>query len=71
MATLLSKTFDLQHGAVTLQVQDAVLGNVTSHTAYVAGIPDFAAYLAQLLADVDAQAQTVQTNMIAAGWTPS
>ena len=34
MATVLSKTFDIPHGAIVLQVQDA-LGNVSSHTGYV------------------------------------
>lgn len=71
MATLLSKTFDTAHGAVNLQVQDSVLGNVSFHTAYLANIANFDTYLAQTLSDADAQAQAVKTNMIAAGWTPS
>lgn len=67
MATEISRTFDLPHGAVIVNIQDK-FGNVAPHTLYVAGVPDVNAAVAQLLADTDTQADALRTAMIAAGW---
>lgn len=69
MATILSKTFDTAHGAVFLNVKDAVLGNISVHTIYVAGLQDVQAAIDKALADVDAQAQAIKSGLEAAGWT--
>lgn len=71
MATIQAKTFDIAHGAVFLDVQDAILGNVTKHTLYVALTPDVDASIAQILTDADANAHTIKNGMIAAGWVPN
>jgi len=68
MATVISKTFDMQHGAVFLQVKDAILGNVSPNTIYVSGVEDYATQEAALLAEVDAQATALKNGMLAAGW---
>lgn len=68
MATVLSKTFDLQHGAVFLQIKDGVLGNVSPNTIYVSGLEDYATQEANLLATIDAQATALKSGMLAAGW---
>jgi hypothetical protein len=68
MATEISRTFDLPHGAVIVIIQDK-FGNTSPHTLYVAGVPDVNAAVAQLLTDTDTQAEALRTAMIAAGWT--
>lgn len=67
MAIELSRTFDLAHGAVVVNIQDE-FGNSSFHTLYVAGVPDVNAAVAQLLLDTDTQATTIRNAMIAAGW---
>lgn len=67
MATELSRTFDIPHGAVVVNIQDK-FGNVSPHTLYVSGVPDVNAAVAQLLADTDTQAEALRAAMIAAGW---
>jgi hypothetical protein len=71
MASVLSKTFDMQHGAVFLQVQDGVLGNTSPNTIYVSGMSDYATQEAALLTEIDAQATALKNGMMAAGWTES
>lgn len=68
MATVISKTFDLQHGAVFLQVKDGIIGNVSPNTIYVSGVEDYATQEASLLATIDAQAKALKNGMVAAGW---
>jgi hypothetical protein len=72
MATVISKTYDIQHGTVVLQVEDA-LNRVMPHTVYVVkpdGTPnDVAAEIAAILAAADAWAASMQAGMTAAGWT--
>jgi hypothetical protein len=70
MATELSRTFDLQHGSIVVNIKDQ-FGNVSVHTLYVAGVPDVNAAVTQLLSDVDAQATVIRNAMIAAGWVDS
>lgn len=74
MATILTKTFDTLHGCIALTVKDAVLGNVSNHTIYVAlpdGTPnDVAAAIAQIEATVDAQATAIKNAFTENGWTP-
>lgn len=67
MAIEISRTFDLQHGAVVVNIKDQ-FGNVAPHTLYVAGVPDVNAAVAQLLIDTDTQAEKIRAAMIAAGW---
>jgi hypothetical protein len=67
MATELSRTFDLAHGAVVVNIQDK-FGNVSPHTLYVSSVPNVDAAVAQLLIDTDTQAAALRTAMIAAGW---
>jgi hypothetical protein len=69
MSKELSRTFDLQHGAVMVNVQDS-FGNVSAHTLYLNGVPDVNAAIAQILTDTDAAATLLRNRMIAAGWTP-
>lgn len=74
MATVLSKTFDVPHGAVIINVQDAIVGNVSVHTAYVTGlnaVTDINAWIAQTCANVDAAATALHAAFTAAGWTPN
>lgn len=70
MATLLDKTFDVEHGAVIVRVQDG-LGNVGVHTIYVLGLGaqtvDDA--IAQIMTDTDANTARIQAAFQAAGWT--
>lgn len=68
MATILSKTFNIQQGAVVLQVQDAVLKQTSSHTIYVANVPDVNAAIQAVLTQVDADAQAIESKFTAAGW---
>jgi hypothetical protein len=68
MATVISKTFDLQHGAVFLQIKDGVLGNTSPNTIYVSGVTDYATQEAAVLKEVDAQATALKAGMVAAGW---
>lgn len=70
MATEISRTFDMAHGAVVVSIQDK-FGRVSPHTIYAALVPDINSAVAQLLIDIDTQAETLRANMIAAGWTPS
>lgn len=68
-ATVLDKTFDTQHGAVIVRVQDA-LGNVGVHTIYVLGLVgtvDDA--IAAILTATDQATQAIQAAFTAAGWT--
>lgn len=67
MATEISRTFDLAHGAVIVNIQDK-FGNVSPHTLYVATVPDVNTAVAQLLTDTDTQATALRAAMIAAGW---
>jgi hypothetical protein len=69
MATLLDKTFDTQHGAVIVRVQDA-LGNVGVHTIYVLGLGgsvDDA--ITAILTATDQNAAAIQAAFQQAGWT--
>jgi hypothetical protein len=69
MATLLDKTFDVEHGAVIARVQDA-LGNVGVHTIYVLGISgtvDDA--IAAILTSTDTAADAIKAAFMSAGWT--
>jgi hypothetical protein len=73
MATEISRTFNLQAGAVISQVKDA-LGNVSLHTIYVSGpngVTDVNAAVAQILTQTDAAAAAIHAAFTAAGWTPS
>lgn len=73
MATVQSKTFDLQHGAVIIVVLDS-LGNQSVHTAYVTGlnpVTDVNAWITQTLTNVDAAANAMHAAFTAAGWTPN
>ncbi len=70
MATERSRTFDLQHGAVYVQVQD-LYGSVSNHTVYVATVPDVNAAIAQMLLDVDTAAEAIHAKMVAAGYVAS
>lgn len=67
MATELSRTFDIPHGAVVSQIKDE-FGNTSFHTFYVALVTDVNAAVAQLLIDIDTQAAALRTAMLAAGW---
>jgi hypothetical protein len=70
MATLLDKTFDTEHGAVIVRVQDA-LGNVGVHTIYVLGLAGGTVddAIAAILASSDQAAAAIQAAFMAAGWT--
>lgn len=70
MAIEISRTFDLAHGAVVVNIRDK-FGNVSPHTLYVAGVPNVDSAVAQLLIDTDTQAAAIRTAMIAAGWVDS
>lgn len=70
MAQVISKTFDLPHGAIVIRVQDA-LGVESVHTAYVTGpnpVADVQAWIAKVLADTDAAASALHAAFTAAGW---
>lgn len=67
MAIEISRTFDLPHGAVVVQIKDQ-FNNVSFHTLYLAGVPDVNAAVAQLLTDTDTAAAVIRERMIAAGW---
>jgi len=67
MATEISRTFDLPHGAVVVQIKDQ-FDSVSFHTLYLAGVPDVNAAVAQLLTDTDTAAAVIRERMIAAGW---
>jgi hypothetical protein len=66
MATLLDKTFDTEHGAVIVRVQDA-LGNVGVHTIYVLGLAG--GTVDDAIASSDQAAAAIQAAFMAAGWT--
>lgn len=68
MAIEVSRTFDLEHGAVVVAVKDS-LGHLSSHTLYLNGVPNVNAAIAQLLIDTDVAAALLRQRMIAAGWT--
>lgn len=70
MATEISRTFDLNLGAVIVQIKDQ-FGSVSFHTLYLLGVPDVNAAVAQLLTDTDAAAAVIRTRMIQAGWVDS
>jgi hypothetical protein len=67
--TELSRTFDLQNGAVVIHAQDSY-GNDSYHTFYVAGIANIDTEIANTLAAEQTQADAIRAKMIAAGWTP-
>lgn len=68
MAKVLSKTYDHDHGAVFLQVQDGVMGKITPRTIYVTGVEDFDAEVEALLKAVDVSAAALKAAMVKAGW---
>lgn len=72
MATVISRTFDMAHGALRLQVKDAALGNVTSHTIYLlkpdGTVNDATALEAAILTEQEAQAVALKAALQAAGW---
>jgi hypothetical protein len=67
MALEISRTFDLPHGAVVVQIKDQ-FNTVSVHTLYLSGVPDVDAAVAQLLIDTDTAAAVIRERMIAAGW---
>lgn len=67
MATEISRTFDLPHGAVVVQIKDQ-FNNVSFHTLYLAGVPDVNAAVENLLTDTDTASALIRERMIAAGW---
>jgi hypothetical protein len=69
MASEVSRTFDIPHGAVVVQIADS-FGNLSPHTLYLSGVPDVDAAVAQLLTDTEAAAQQLRARLVAAGWTP-
>lgn len=74
MATEVSRTFDPTQAKVVVHVKDDVLGNVSAHTAYLAGahaVTDVNAWVQQVLAEVDTQAAAVKAKLVAAGWAPN
>ena len=68
MASEQSRTFDLQHGAVVVNVLDS-FQNVSVHTLYLNGVADVDAAVAKILVDTEAQAQLIRARLLAAGWT--
>lgn len=70
MAQEISRTFDLAHGAVVLQIRDQ-FDSISFHTLYLSGVPDVNAAVAQLLTDTDTAAAVIRERMIAAGWVAS
>jgi hypothetical protein len=69
VAKEISRTFDTKRGAVVLGIEDQ-FGSQSFHTIYVAGVPDFDARVAKLLADTDTQAAVIHAGLTAAGWKP-
>ena len=67
MATEISRTFALDHGAVFVELQDE-LGNVTKHTYYVVNGLDVEAAIAADKAARDEYAAKVKAAFTAAGW---
>lgn len=67
MATVISKTVDTSQGAVFLRVKDAIFGNETNHTIYVALVPDVNAKIAQICSDADQNATAIHANLSASG----
>jgi hypothetical protein len=66
-----ARTFDTGSGAIFLFVQDAIFGNRSAHTIYVAGangVADVEAEIARILAEADDHAQVIHDRMVAAGW---
>lgn len=70
MAIEISRTFDIPHGAVVVQIKDQ-FSNVSFHTLYLSGVPDVNAAVAQLLVDTDTAAVVIRDRMIKAGWVDS
>jgi hypothetical protein len=66
-----ARSFDTGHGAIFVFVQDAVFGNRSAHTIYVAGangVADVDSEVIRILAEADANAQVIHDRMVAAGW---
>jgi hypothetical protein len=69
MAIEISRTFDLAHGAIVLEIKDQ-FGTISFHTIYVSGVSDMNATTTKILADTDAAAAIIRERMISAGWKP-
>jgi hypothetical protein len=72
MATVISKTVDVQHGCVNVGIKDDVpsVGNVTQHTIYVTGpnaVTDVNAQIAALCTQADIWAAQISNAMQALG----
>lgn len=69
MATEKSRTFDHDHAAIFLEIEDS-FGRVTPHTIYLMGEPDPDTAIAKRIEEVEEQAQTIRDRMLKAGWKP-
>lgn len=63
----ISRTFDLEHGAVHVGIKDS-FGKESFHTFYVAGLEDVEAEIAKRIEEVNQQAETIRGHFVKAGW---